>query len=78
LNYPSTTTADYETALTDEDVTGLSVMAYVTINRVKPVHATTCAFQITFVPRDTSDERETLAYALDVVRVADEGPHAGP
>jgi hypothetical protein len=72
LNYPSTTRNDYETALTDEDVAGLSaVMAYVRINRVKPVHSTTCAFRITFVQRDASDERETLAYALDVQRIGD-------
>jgi hypothetical protein len=78
LNYPSTTRDDFGTALTDEDVAGLSaVMACVTINRVKPVHSTNCAFRITFVPRDTSDERGTLAYALDVQRVDDEGPPAG-
>jgi hypothetical protein len=76
LNYPSITRDDFETALTDEDVKGLSVMAYVRIRRVKPDHSTTCAFRITFVQRDTSDERGTLAYALDVVRVDDEGSPA--
>jgi hypothetical protein len=79
LNYPSTSRDDFQTALTDEDVAGLSaVMAYVTINRVKPVHSTTYAFRMTFVQRGTSDERGTLAYALDVQCVDDEGPPATP
>jgi hypothetical protein len=72
LNYPSETRNDFETALTDEDVAGLSaVNAYVTINRVEPVHSTTYAFRITFVPRDAGDQRDTLAYALGVRRVDD-------
>jgi hypothetical protein len=75
LNYPPETRDDFQTALTDEDVAGLSaMMAYVTINRVKPVHSTTYAFRITFVQRGTSDEPGTLAYAIDVQRVDDEGP----
>jgi hypothetical protein len=70
--------ADYSTALTDEDVAGLpAVMAHVTINRVKPVHSTTYAFRITFVPRGISDQPGTLAYALDVQRVDNEGPRVG-
>ena len=66
LNYPPRTTDTYETALKDEDVAAVSVMAYVTIKRVEPDHTTTYAFRIKFVRAEATDQRPTLAYAIDV------------
>ena len=44
----------------------MSVMAYVTIKRVEPDHTTTYAFRIKFVRAEATDQRPTLAYAIDV------------
>jgi hypothetical protein len=70
INYPPpVTTATFETTCTDADVEAVSVKAYVTIKRVKPVHSTTFEFLVTFVPREPTAQKPTLAYAVDVTRV---------